>query len=46
MYNFDELNDNDFFELINKEVLTEFELDINTFQNDDDKNTLVYEVSK
>ena len=46
MYNFDELNDNDFFELIDKEVLTELELDINTFQNDDDNNTLVYEVSK
>lgn len=46
MYNFDELNDNDFLELIDKEVLTELELDINTFQNDDDKNTLVYEGSK
>ena len=46
MYNFDELNDNDFLELIDKEVLTELELDINTFQNDDDNNTLVYEVSK
>lgn len=46
MYNFDEPNDNDFFELINKEVLTELELDINTFENDDDNNTLVYEVSR
>ena len=46
MYNFDELNDNDFFELIDKEVLIELELDVNTFENDDDKNTLVYEVSK
>lgn len=35
MYNFDELNDQDFIELVGKEYQSEFEMDINTFENDD-----------
>lgn len=36
MYNFDELNDQDFIELVGKEFEEEFEMDVNTFENDDD----------
>lgn len=42
MYNFDELNDSDFLDLIDSEVKSDFDMDINTFENDDILMSLEY----